>query len=243
VSTVTTRAGAKARHSLVFEPERHVYTLDGVSAMPVTTAVRVIDKPALNEWKMREAACAVLDGRARTVEQAVAAVEAVAREAAAFGTALHAAAAAIARGHRLLALEINERWQPSVELLGNWFADNVLEVLAVEEIMGHPSLAGVAVAGKPDLLALLRGHRRPTVIDYKSGRGVYLGEHWQLGGYRILARYWLGLTCDRLILHLPAPRPGEQHTLTPVPLRNHPADELSFLNCVTLARQLEGVNY
>jgi len=119
-------------------------------------------------------------------------------------------------------------------MLGNWRADNVTEAMFVEEPMASPRLR---FAGKLDLVAQLRGRKRPVIVDYKSGNGVYLGSVLQQSGYRILAREWAGLTCDRLIVHMPPPADGEAPRLTEIPLTRHAADEAAFHALVVLWRR------
>jgi hypothetical protein len=219
----TARRPASQSHELAFDPERHAYTLDGASVPAVTTVTRVLDKPGLDQWR----------ARVGLVES-----ERIAREAANFGTALHAAAAIWARGGRLMPLDLGDRWQPTLDLLLSWLDRNVVEVLMVEETMASPSLR---VAGKTDLVCRLIGHKLPTIIDYKTGRGVYEGDRLQQAAYRTIVREWAGITCDRLIIHLPAPEYGEAPQLRTIPLRAHGLDEQAFRACLALWHWHQGV--
>ena len=212
-------------HALEFDPARHAYLLDGRPVPGVTTITGMLDAPGLDAWRARV-------GWAEAQRIATTAAE--------MGTAIHAAAAAIVRGIPLLPLDIGERFAPAVEMLGNWLADNVEEALFVEETMGSPRLR---FAGRLDLAATLRGRKRPLIVDYKSGNGVYLGSVLQQSGYRILAREWVGMTCDRLIIHMPPPRDGEAQRLTEIPLRRHTADESAFHALVVLWRRSQEESY
>jgi len=209
-------ATARERHELVFDPAMHAYTLDGVAVPAVTTVTNILDKPQLDDWRAKV-------GWAEA--------ERIAREAAAFGTAVHAAAAGYLRGHTLLALDFGERWQPTLELLFNWLDRNVIEPLYIEETMASPTLK---VAGKPDLVARIVGHRLPTIVDYKTGKGVHPGSRLQQAAYRTIVREWAGVTCDRLIIHLPAPEYGAAPQLHPIPMRAHSLDEQAFRACLQL---------
>lgn len=223
MTTATAKRPACERHELVFDPAVHAYRLDGASVPAVTSVTRVLDAPELDDW------------RAKTGFYEA---ERIAREAAAFGTAVHAAAAAIARGAKLLPLALSDRWQPTVDLVAAWLDRNLAEVLFVEEAMASPAMK---VAGKPDLVARIHGHKLPTIIDYKTGKGVYRGAVLQQAAYRAIVREWAGLTCDRLILHLPAPEYGQAPQLRTIPLRAHSLDEQAFRACLALWHWNQGV--
>ncbi len=210
-------------HTLTFDAERHAYTLDGASVPSVTSVTSIADAPALLEL-IKAIGPAEFERRRRLGAD--------------FGTAIHAAAAAIARGIPLLPLQLGERFSASVEMLGNWFADEVVEVICCEEIMASPRLR---VAGKPDLVAVLRGRRRPAIVDYKSGAHIWPGARFQMAAYRRIVAEWTGLVCSRLIIHMPAPDQGEAPTLDPVPLRGHSMDEAGFLGCLQVSRSLQEI--
>lgn len=185
-------APASESHDLSFDPQAHAYRLDGRPVPGVTTITGVLDAPALDDWRAR---IGELEAERR-------------RDAAAdFGTRLHAAAAAIARGQRLLELDVPGRWQAAVDLVAKWYADNVETVLAVEQGVAS---ARWQYAGTIDAVVILRGRKRPDIIDYKSGAGVYLSSVLQLAGYQIAEREWNGYACGRLVLHLPAPLDEEE---------------------------------
>lgn|GEM_PF-2323991 len=206
-------------HTLAFDPARHAYMLDGRPATAVTKVAELADAPDL-------LAAMKAIGPAEMERRKVLAGE--------FGTAIHAAGAAMARGVPLLPLQLGERFAASVELLGNWMADNVDEVLYVEEPMASPRLR---VAGKPDLICTLVARKRPVIVDYKSGAGVYLGAVLQQAAYRLIAKEWLGLVCERLIIHMPAPAEGGAPALHEIPLRRHSVDEAAFYAAHALWRR------
>lgn len=203
-------SGCCESHDLSFNAERHRYTLDGRDVPAVTTICNLADAHDLLKI---QASLGPAEMERRRIAGA------------SHGAAVHAAAAAIARGIPLLPVQQSERYAASVEVLGNWFADNVSEVLACELIMASPRLW---VAGTPDLIAVLKNGSRPTIIDYKTGAGVYLGNVIQQAAYRMIAKEWLGLVCNRMILHLPAPEEGKTPTVTAIPLKRHSADEAAF---------------
>lgn len=216
---------ARESHTLAYDPERHSYALDGRVVPAVTRITAMLDAPGLDAWRARVG---------------LAQAERIAREAADMGTAIHAAAAALARGLSVLPLQIGERFIPAVDLLSHWLSEHVDEVLFVEEPMASPRLR---FAGRPDLVARLRGRKRPVIIDYKTGNGVYLGSVLQQSGYRILVREWAGITCDRLIIHMPPPAEGASPTLHEIPLRRHAADESAFHALVVLWRRSQEETY
>ena len=208
---------------LTFDPEAHAYTLDGVPVSAVTSITDLADAPELLEV-MKAIGPAEFERRRQAAAE--------------FGTAIHAAAAAILRGISLLPLNLGPRFASSVELVGNWIADNVAEALYVEEIMASPRFK---VAGRPDLVARLKGHRKVTIVDWKSGRGIYYGARFQQAAYRIIVAEWVGLTCDRLILHMPASMAGERATLTPIPLPAHALETAGFLGTLQVARSRQEI--
>ena len=215
---------ARDTHTLTFDAERHAYTLDGASVPSVTKITELADAPALLEVIKAIGPAEFERRRQRGAE---------------FGSAIHAAAAAIARDVPLMPLQISERFTASVEMLGNWIADEVVEVLYCEEIMASPRLR---VAGKPDLVAILRKRRRPVIVDYKSGAHIWAGARFQLAAYRRIVDHWLGLeSCSRLIIHMPAPEEGEAPTLKPIPLRGHGLDEAGFNGCLQVSRSLQEI--
>jgi hypothetical protein len=216
MTSANVKGPACEQHQQVFDPATHTYALDGASVPPVTSVKRVLDAPQLDEWRARVG---------------YAEAERISAAARTFGTALHAAAAIFACGRKLMPLNLGERWQPTLELLRAWLERNLVEVLFVEEVMASPSLR---VAGKPDLVCRLQGHKLATIIDYKTGAAIYPGDRLQQAAYRTIVREWQGLLCDRLIIHLPAPAYGEAPQLKTIPLRAHSLDEQAFRACLAL---------
>jgi hypothetical protein len=167
---------------------RHRYTWDGGPEMPsVTTILGIKDKPALVGWAKREtAACAVrnLDVLTRMVAHggAPAAVNWLKtipdfqRDVSAdLGTAIHAAAEAIARGETM---PIEREVQPFVDAYRRDFLERFHpRFLAVEAMvcsLRHE------YGGTADAFVEIDGEI--WLIDYKTGAGVYPDTALQLAG-------------------------------------------------------------
>lgn len=203
---------ARDRHELAFEAEAHAFTIDGRPAPSVTAVAHVLDAPELDDWRAR-----VGDLEAERRRNA----------AADFGKRLHAAAATIARGGRLLEFDgAPARWRESVERLRDWYAEHVVDVLAIEEPVASTRWH---YAGIVDAVVQLRDRRRPDIIDYKSSAGVYLSHVLQVAGYQLAEEEWNGRKCGRVILHLPAPIDTAPVTMKAYRLSRDASDRAAFL--------------
>jgi hypothetical protein len=167
---------------------RHRYSWNGGPLYPsVTTILGIKDKPALVGWAKREtAACAVrnLDVLERMVRSggAQAAVDWLkripdyARDASAdLGSAVHAAAEAIARGE---SVAVAEDVRPFITAYRRDFLETFRpRFLAVEAMVCSPRYE---YGGTADAFAEIDGEI--WLLDYKTGSGVYPDTALQLGG-------------------------------------------------------------
>jgi len=180
-------AGPVANVGLVRDA-RHRYSWNGGPLYPsVTTILQIKDKPALVGWAKREtAACAVrnLDVLERMVRSggAQAAVDWLkripdyARDASAdLGSAVHAAAEAIARGE---STPVADDVRPFIAAYRRDFLDVFQpRFLALEAMVCSPRYE---YGGTADAFAEIDGEI--WLLDYKTGAGVYADTALQLAG-------------------------------------------------------------
>ena len=196
------------------------YRIQGKSFPSVTTVLEIIAKPGLGPWYAREERrafeTAMLEVAARyrlltgeqlldAVIQAVDGVKAADREkqrAALIGTAVHAW---IEWRLRTRLGEdagpeprLPEAAQWAVEAWKDWAQGVALEPLAIERVV---TCEGCGYAGTLDLYARVGGV--PTVLDWKSGRAIYVEAFLQNVAYRHAAAQ-AGLDATHgLIVRLP----------------------------------------
>jgi len=98
------------------------------------------------------------------------------------GIAVHRACALVARGLWVKALP--EDCQGYVQSFQKWYDYMVVKVIAVEAELKNEAFG---YKGHPDLIAILKGKKYPSIIDYKTP--VALRKVWkgQLSAYRDLA--------------------------------------------------------
>lgn len=168
----------------------HRYTIDGKSATGVTTALKVIDKPALMTWAAKQVAQRVVDmsGAQWTelmAQGAHAAFWDLARtpdrernKAAVRGTHVHNFAEKIMRGEEVAVPEhLYGHVESCVAFMDEWRVQPVL----VETVVGDYSYG---YAGTLDLVADLPDGRR-VLFDYKtSASGIWPETALQLSAYR-----------------------------------------------------------
>lgn len=139
---------------------------------------------------------------------------AIMKRAAAFGTAFHDGARLMLTGQGLDWNALDEALAPALLQLKWWIAENVAEVLVVEQPMHS---ARYDYAGTPDLICRLKqskkGHR--CLIDFKTG--LYgAAARAQTAAYEQLYRenYKYKGFMDRAILHIS--KDGEKVELVPM---------------------------
>jgi hypothetical protein len=184
--------------TIEYRDASHRYWLhrDGVrsAAISVTTALKVLDKPALVGWAERMGAEAALRLE-RAGELSGIAVEDVLSAIRARGEGADAKRDAGAeRGtaiHEALRIYCSEGTVPNVgdfaepvrgyvQALCRWLVSVQPEPIAVEQIVGSPAHG---FAGRFDLLANVDGRR--TVVDLKTSARVYAEHHLQTAAYML----------------------------------------------------------
>ncbi len=150
----------EALHGRVeFDPVRHEYRVDdGRRRLPVTSVLRLLEKPGLTRWRGavgNNAADAAMVAGGET------------------GTAVHEHCATLNRlmmageTPALRGVPMTEDVYNAVSAYLGWAAANIKGVLAVELRLFSDKLPYV---GTCDLVALLVGHALPAVADIKSGK-------------------------------------------------------------------------
>lgn len=180
---------------LTFTHGGHRYKLDGRPIKSVTTLLQALAKPQLVAWAANEAADYAIDHWDHLTQQTpserralIAAAHRKRRDkAAAKGTQIHAWAEALIAGEPV---EIPDEHAATVDALARWWEGSGFTVLHSECAVyaDEDDLLGVPYAGRFDLLAQ---HPRygTTLLDWKSGKGVYPEFAVQLAGYD--AAEWL----------------------------------------------------
>lgn len=182
---------------LTFQPGSHAYYLrnadgKGRQRLPsVTTLLKQLDKPALTRWASNTAADYAADHwdelnamPPSERRKAIAGAPWSQRDrAAASGTAIHAMAEQLLAGE---AVEVPDSLTAKVEGLAKWIEASGIQIVASEiRVWTEPDdeFGLVGYAGTFDAIA-----KHPTfgltLIDWKSGSGIYGETALQLAGYK-----------------------------------------------------------
>lgn len=182
---------------LTFTHGGHRYKLDGQSVPSVTKILGLLAKPALTAWAANMAADYAIDywddlaGMPPSERRAAIAKapERSRNRAAAKGTQIHAWADALIAGQ---AVEIPEQYVATVERFARWWEASKFVPVAAEAAVyaDADEVYGTAYAGRFDMLASHPSHG-VTLLDWKTGKGVYSDYGVQLGGY-MSAEVWAG---------------------------------------------------
>jgi len=206
----------------------HRYSVDNVPYDGVTSVIsKTIRKEGIERWL----------GNVGNAE-----AERIRSEAAAHGTLVHALAALVVSGLPSIPMMADEEpTDAQMDAFTTWFETYVEEVHAVELQVAH---VGYRYAGTLDLLVRMKGDKRPTIVDLKSGKAVYPEMRYQTSAYREAVRH-TGKLLDwgyrrndtrRGVLHVPRDIDGParfyEHT-------RHGSDFQSFLSCLFLYRDLK----
>jgi hypothetical protein len=212
-------------NATITRSDAHEYTVGGVRYAGVTTVIgSVIRKPALERW--------IGDLGNREAER-------VRNEAASHGTLVHALASLLVTGVPSIPLGGDDApAQAQLDAFAEWREQYVAEVYATELMVAHD---GYRYAGALDFVLRMKRHKVPTLIDVKSGKGVYAEFRYQTAAYREAVRLQ-GIDgvdlrdCRRGVLHVPreATGPARFHEHT-----RHQADFQGFLSCLYLFNDLK----
>lgn len=207
--------------------DAHEYTVGGIQWPGVTSVINtVVRKQALEHWI----------GEVGNDE-----AERIRDKAATHGTLVHALAALVVQGIPSIAMGDEGPTQAQVQAFTSWYEEYVEEVHAVELKVAHPTWR---YAGTLDLLVRLKGDKRPTLVDLKTGKAVWPEAKMQCIAYvraaqemGLLAEYgYLRKASRRGVLHIPrdADGPARFHEY-----RSDQADFQAFLSALYLYRWMK----
>lgn len=175
----------------------HGYKIDGVKAPGVTTALGIMDKPALVNWAANEAATYAADhwdelaqlGPVERFQTISKAHRNRVRSASLRGTEIHSLAEKVSHGE---AVTVPDEHRGPVEACARWLDEWEIEPIATETPLGHSQHR---YGGTADMWATI-GKRdgARALIDLKTGKGVYDETALQLAAYRYADLCTFGLT-------------------------------------------------
>lgn len=192
------------------------YEKEGRKYLSVTTALSIIRKPPLEQWR----------GNLGNVE-----ADRIAEEAGDIGRRVHDTIKLINQGRNPNKIIVSDDIQPMVERYIAWHDKYVEGVIAVEQTVYNELYQ---YAGTYDLLAVLRGDKLPTLIDIKTGRSIAYPEiPLQLAGYQKTLPDGIKIK-QRAILHLP--REGNKLVVKTYPQKEYDYHFRLFLYALELYR-------
>ena len=165
----------------------HGYLLDGEKIVGVTTAIDVLDKPALRNWYAEQAAKRVIDEWDQLQDMSPSDrfefVKWGPRDkvtaAALRGTEIHALGDKLARGEKV---DVPAEHRGPVEAYARWLDEWEIETLATETPLCHTEHLYGGTADLWGIVGKLDGIR--ALLDVKTGKGVYDEVGLQLSAYR-----------------------------------------------------------
>jgi hypothetical protein len=213
---------------LTFDPDQHIYRLDGARLKSVTTICGQMGKPQLIDWAARTAAEYAVDhwdnlslqspsSRRQEIGQAH---NLVRDRKASSGTAIHAMAEALLRGDPV---QVPPSMAGKVEGLAKWIELSGITVHWAERPVWTAPDPDYDLPGYAGTFDAIVAHPQLGVglVDWKTGKGVYGDAAVQLAGYRaadwmvdgdedayMLAVDWLGVAHVQVGF-------TDLHTLTP----------------------------
>lgn len=184
---MTTATATKTRLERRNYGRGHGYKLDGEKLIGVTSALDVLDKPALRDWYARTAAeravnewdeLAQLPITERLERIRYGARDKVAA-AALRGTEIHALGEKLARGEEV---DVPAEHVGPVQAYARWLDAWQIETVATETPLCHTEYG---YGGTADLWGRVgKRDNALCLLDVKTGRGVYSEVGWQLSAYR-----------------------------------------------------------
>lgn len=165
----------------------HGYQLDGEKIVGVTTAIDVLDKPALRNWYADQAARRAVDEWDRIAEMPVSErlefIKYGPRDnvtaAALRGTEIHDLGEKVSRGEEV---DVPAEHRGPVEAYARFLDKWDVEVTATETPLCHTEHGYGGTADAWATIGRLGG--MPVLLDVKTGRGVYDEVGLQLAAYR-----------------------------------------------------------
>lgn len=165
----------------------HGYKLDGQKVVGVTTALGVLDKPALRDWIARTVAARAVDEWDTLADLPVSerlerirwGAKDVTQAAALRGNEIHDLGQRLAEGKDV---DVPPEHVGPVEAYARWLDRWDITTIAAETPVAS---ASNQYAGTADLWGTVgRLGGVPALLDIKTGKGVYDETAWQLAAYR-----------------------------------------------------------
>lgn len=172
--------------TLTFDPEKHVYKLDGKRLTSVTTVLGAgIPKPFLVDWAANTAADYAIANPGAPRDEIASAHRKERDTAAVRGTAVHNLAEDLVHGR---AVEVPTELEPYIDGYLNFLDAWHLTPILTEKTICLPALN---VAGRFDLIATspYLNDGKPCIFDVKTSKGVYRETAAQLAAYAHGAYY------------------------------------------------------
>lgn len=172
---------------VVFDPQKHRYTINGEIAIGVTTVLQRLNKPALVVWAASEAKKYIEANLRPGQSLDEVEIQQLAKNAmwahrnrkdtaAEMGTFVHQWIEDHINGKNPI-LPVNPQLQKAVEAFIKWYEK--LDISGdVEKRLCSPSLN---LAGTVDFIGKLDG--KLTIMDWKTGSGIYPEYLYQMGAY------------------------------------------------------------
>lgn len=195
--------------TIKFNEGNHSYYVNGKRVKSVTGIVNMLENPALSFWKLNCAKEYIndllkknIDINYSHVDEAIKYHEKIADEAKTIGTAVHdyceAFAIAHMNGSELPSIpNVDDKIINGINAFLEWVGEHNIEFLKVENIIYSKKYNYV---GKFDLLCKIDG--KLTLVDYKTSKGIYENQDWQLTGYDVAYKEEFGdMDIDLLLLH------------------------------------------
>ena len=175
------------------ETKETSYIIDGKTYTRITYLAELFDSDWKGKWIARVG-----------LEEA----ERITREAAEFGTNVHDICHAIDAQSWADVARIckkDEQLGAYAEIWERWMSGTVNEIIGIEELVWSDKLK---VAGRIDRICVLKGDKKPSIVDIKTGN-LHDSIGIQLAGYKILYNAKHKRKVDRvLVAHMPRKAPG-----------------------------------
>lgn len=163
---------SQRRGGLYFSGENPPY-------ITVTTALGIIEKPALQHWFGKQVWSAMIADPTLSWEQARQKPYETRDRAASRGSTVHSIIEAIKAGAEMD--EISPKYQGYLDAFKQWMSDYSVEIVEQEKTIYHEE---EGYAGTLDLLAKVNNNELITVVDVKTGKAIYPEAFLQIAAYR-----------------------------------------------------------
>lgn len=190
---------------LDFDPVKHRYKINGEFAYGVTTALGIINKPFLVQWAASQAAdyvkSSLKPGQALD-ELEIQELVASARKAhitkrdgaADAGTYVHNWIESFVRGEKP-ETPVNDKLAKVINDFRKWWDTTKPEVISPERMLCSPTHK---LAGTTDLICRING--KLTIVDWKTGSGIYPEMFLQMGAYALMYQEETGEEVEQLTI-------------------------------------------